>query len=286
MADPTTSSSTDASALPVVANFRLPAFSTTDASIWFRRAEVQFRLKKITRSTVKADHVLAAIPDTLFPKLAEWLDAHGTSDIEYDDLKAHLLQKFTLKPEQRVKQIFALAKLPLGDQRPSDALTELRALARLPPNASGTPQSIDVLLALWLTRLPEAVRAGIKKFSDYSNDDAIAREADALLDAHLAASRPSFVSSADLPAPQTSPSPTPPDDPVAQASAYRRPRFQPSAQRQFQPSPPQPRQKPATPPASSNTAAKPTKPFNPYCFYHSRYGPRAQKCQSPCSWSS
>jgi len=45
------------------AAFRLPPFSTTDTMIWFRRAEIQFPLKKITVSSTKADYVLAALPD-------------------------------------------------------------------------------------------------------------------------------------------------------------------------------------------------------------------------------
>ena len=144
-------SDTPTSSSTIIANFRLPAFSTVDTAIWFRRAEIQFRLKNIRTSSSQADHVLAALPDALFPQIAEWLDSQGSNAIKYEDLKSYLLQKFSLSPEQRAKNILALAHQPLGDQRPSDALSELRSLARLPPDATGTSRSIDVLLALWLT---------------------------------------------------------------------------------------------------------------------------------------
>ena len=157
----------------VQANFRLPTFSSVDSAIWFKRAEVQFRLKKVSSTTVQADYVLAAFPDSLFPQVAEWLDAKGTDPVTYDDLKAFLLKKFTLSPEQRARNILALINQPLGDQRPSQALAELRALARLPPTATGAAQTIDVLLALWLTRLPEKVRASIIDFTSFSSDDEI-----------------------------------------------------------------------------------------------------------------
>ena len=118
----------------VVANFRLPAFSTIDSAIWFKRAEVQFCIKKVTSSATQADHVLAALPDALFPQIAQWLDSKGSSTIQYDDLKSFLLKKFSLTPERRAKAIFDLYQQPLVDQRPSDALNHLRALACLPPD--------------------------------------------------------------------------------------------------------------------------------------------------------
>ena len=81
---------------PAIHHLKLPTFSTVDVAIWFRCAEVQFRLKKITSSCTQADHVLAAIPDTLFPQMSAWLDAKGDDAVEYNDLKLFLLKKFSL----------------------------------------------------------------------------------------------------------------------------------------------------------------------------------------------
>ena len=134
-----------------------------------------------------ADHVLAALPDSLLPQLTEWFDSFGTNPVKYEELKAYRLKKFTCTPEQRVKCILDLAQQPLGDQHPSDALTELRSLARLPPDASGDPKSLEILLALWLTRLPAKVRACITDFNAYADDDAIATTADRYLDGQNAA---------------------------------------------------------------------------------------------------
>ena len=111
-----TDASTSADIPAVLTNFRLPAFSSVDTNIWFKRAEIQFRLKKITSSTVQADHVLAALPDALFPQIAEWLDDQAATAIFYDVLKAFLLKKFSLSPEQRARNILALVNHPLGDQ--------------------------------------------------------------------------------------------------------------------------------------------------------------------------
>ena len=53
-----------------VLHFKLPTFSTVDTAIWFRRAEVQFRLRRARSSHTQADHVLATIPDTIFPQMS------------------------------------------------------------------------------------------------------------------------------------------------------------------------------------------------------------------------
>ena len=183
--DTTTAASADSAspaALPAAFHFKLPTF----AAVWFCRAEVQFKLKKITSSRTLADHVLAAIPDTLFPQMSTWLDSKGDDAIEYQDLKTFLLKKFSPSAEKRVQIILDLSNQPLGDQRPSEALAEMRSLCRLPPDAAGTSTQIDVLLALWLRRLPDPVCSAITDFTSF-DDDGIATRADSLLDAHTAA---------------------------------------------------------------------------------------------------
>ena len=77
--------------------------------------------------------------------------------------------------------LFDLSKQALGDQRPSEALTEMRSLCRLPPDTTGYSKKNDILLAVWLRRLPDPVHAAITNFSDFTNDN-LAASADGLLD--------------------------------------------------------------------------------------------------------
>ena len=76
--------------------------------------------------------------------------AKGDNAIEYQDFKVFLLQKFSPSAERHIQMILDLSNQPLVDQRPSDALTEMRSLCRLPPDDTGTSAKINVLLALWL----------------------------------------------------------------------------------------------------------------------------------------
>ena len=139
-------------------------------------------------STAQADHVLAALPDELFPRISEWLISKGDSAIGYNDLKNFLLQRFTPSATSRVTQLLQLAKQPFGDQRPSDALLEMKALARLPPSADGTVRQLDLLRALWLLRLPESIRAVIPN-AEEMDEDTLQQMADSLKNAQAAAGR-------------------------------------------------------------------------------------------------
>ena len=177
------------------AQVKLPTFSAIDAHTWFRRAEVQFRLKKLTSPTTKADHVLAALPEELFPRISEWLFSKGDAAIQYDDLKTYLLQRFTPSATSRVTQLLQLAKQPLGDQRSSDALLEIKVLARLLSAADGSARRLDLPRALWLLRLPEHIRAAIPDAE--MNEAELQRMADRLKDSHAAAAQQ--VNTASLP---------------------------------------------------------------------------------------
>ena len=71
---------------PTAAILSLPRFSTAAVTAWFQRAEVQFRLKKVVQSWTKADHVLASIPEEVFPRLSDWLEEKG-DHLQYEELK-------------------------------------------------------------------------------------------------------------------------------------------------------------------------------------------------------
>ena len=71
--------------------------------------------------------------------MSTWLDEKGDDTIEYQDLKAFLLQKFSPPAERRIQMILDLSNQPLGDQRPSDALTEMN------PSAAFHPMTLEFL---------------------------------------------------------------------------------------------------------------------------------------------
>lgn len=113
--------------------------------------------------------------------------SRGDAAIEYGNLKTFLLQHFTPSAASRVTQLLQLAKQPLGDQRPSDAMLEMKALARFLPAADGSVKQLDLLRALWLLRLPENIRVAIPNAEEMNETD-LQQMADRLKDSHAAAS--------------------------------------------------------------------------------------------------
>lgn len=234
-----------ATAAAAAANIKLPPFCATDVLPWFQRVEVQFRLRNLTSEARKADHVLAALPEETFSLISEWLLEQGDAQIQYSDLKKQLLRRCVATPEERAHRLIELTRLPLGDQRPSAAFAEMKALTRLPYTSNGT-NKLDLLRVLWLMRLPSDVRSKITNFMDQTEQQ-ITDLADSLQGAaKIAAPRPAMAASDVGEA-----------EDVA-AAAIKRPQLQ------------------------IHTTKKQNQ--EGLCFFHRRFGDRARKCQAPCSW--
>ena len=82
------------------ASVKLPTFSPEAPELWFRQVESHFRLKKITVSQTKYDHVLASVPHEVFAQVAvEDLSGHVDP---YGELKKKFLAEYSLSPIDRV----------------------------------------------------------------------------------------------------------------------------------------------------------------------------------------
>ena len=99
----------------------LPAFSTTNPAPWFLRVEALFRIKKVA-GNAKSDYIVAALPEDVFNRISTWLVSRGSDAIPYDELKAKIITHCEPSPEEKYQKLLDLLRLPLGDQRPSDAL--------------------------------------------------------------------------------------------------------------------------------------------------------------------
>ena len=181
---------TDAPLSVNATSVKLPPFSRTEAQVWFRRAEIQFRLKGISRSATMADHVLASLPEEIFPQIAHWLNDQP-DELSYEVLKAYLLQEFTLKKAERAQRVLALASQPLGDMSARRAWNEMQSLLTLPPsstNPGAKPAKVDLEREIWLQRLPESIRSALPGAEDMPMPDLIDL-ADDLITADRAATR-------------------------------------------------------------------------------------------------
>ena len=234
-------------------NVTLPVFSTTKAAPWFLRVEALFRLKKISANQ-KSDFIIGALPEDVFDRISMWLASYGSDVIPYDQLKAKIITNCEPSPEEKSQKILDLLRLPLGDQRPSDALYEIKNLSTI-LQPDGSTSQIDLARVLWMLRLPQEIRAHITDFSTKSEQD-LARQADSLRGtSKLALMNPTAAAAAAAAQP-----PLPDDDEDDDVIAAAQQRFQRSSnQRQF-----------------SGVSRK------TLCYFHKRFGRDAKNCRPPC----
>ena len=60
-------------AAAAVKDLKLLPFCSADATIWFQRAEVIFRIRQVRNENHKVDHILAALPEDTIPLISGWL---------------------------------------------------------------------------------------------------------------------------------------------------------------------------------------------------------------------
>ena len=236
-------------------NVTLPVFSTTKAAPWFHRVEALFRLKKVSANQ-KSDFIIGALPEDVFDRISTWLTEIGSDAIPYDQLKAKIIRSCEPSPEEKSQKILDLLRLPLGDQRPSDAFYEIKNLSTI-LNPDGSTSQIDLARVLWMLRLPQDIRAHMTNFSTKSEQD-LTGQADALRGTtKLALSTLSTTAAAAAAADQASLTDDDEDDDVIAAAQRKSQRS--SNQRQF-----------------SGVSRK------TLCYFHKRFGRDARNCRPPC----
>ena len=174
---------------------KLPPFSTLEPLVWFKRAEIQFRLRKITDANTKADHVLASLPDEVFSQISSWIDQQP-DDLKYDDVKVFLLQEFTLSTAARAQKLLGYPQQSLGDRTAHAVWNEMKSLATLPAkDSNGQLKQVDLMREIWLQTLPTAIRAALHDYEDLDMDELV-KKADSLLDAARASRNNSAIQAA------------------------------------------------------------------------------------------
>ena len=233
-------------------NVTLPAFTPNNASSWFKRVEALFRIKGINNTNRQADYVIGALPAETFTRLADWLDEQASDEVEYRAVKTAILQECEMSPEEKSQRLLELLRTPLGDQRPSDAFREIRALTKM-TKPDGTTEILDLSRVLWMTRLPADIRTHLTDFASRSPSDLI-RLADSVRGTSRLA-QPVTAAASVCQAEDSD------GDDVVLAAQQRRPSSKSSTRR-------------AVSDASSKT----------YCYFHKRFGRDARNCREPCSF--
>lgn len=127
---------------------RTPPFNKERPALWFASLEAQFFINKITQETTKF-HFAVAHLDTECTKEVEDLIIAPPDTNPYMTLKKTIIARFSDSFEEKVRRL--LEREQLGDRRPSSFFRHLKSLA-------GPSFPDDLLRSIWSSRLPRQLQ--------------------------------------------------------------------------------------------------------------------------------
>jgi len=233
--------------------------------MWFAQAEAVFRWSNVTVSFTKYDHVLMKLPEAVVVSVRNLVSSIQPTDLNvYEKLKARLTASYA---KTRWQQVFALLRHPdISDRRPSQLMNEMLAL--LPVGDNG-----DLTLFLWLflLRLPVSMRDHLAA-ADLQTAEKMAAHADMLWDAWVGESSVAVLSVAVDAVSVRSPAGDSRRSPNRDSRRRSPDRHRQNNGRDGNH---QPRRQ--TPGRTGNCSSS-------LCFYHERYGNKADRCEPNCTW--
>lgn len=152
-------------------SIKLPTFWQNSPSAWFIQAEAQFALRNISADDTHYYYVVSAL-DTETANRALSVISTPPADNKYLTLKKFLLSAYEKTEEERAAALFSLSGL--GDRKPSELMDHMLALL-------GHHKPCFLFQHIFLTQLPEQVRAPLANSPNKNNPRALALEADQLV---------------------------------------------------------------------------------------------------------
>lgn len=123
---------------------KMPPFSRTNPKLWFLQLESHFHTASIVRDDTKFHHVVSSVETDILEQVMDIVEVPPTNN-KYDTLKNKIVDIFSLSAHQKQQRLFN--ECFLGYKKPSQLLLEMQNLA-------GKDISESMLKSLWLSRLP------------------------------------------------------------------------------------------------------------------------------------
>lgn len=252
---------------------KFPEFDTSEVEFYFDRVEATFASHGLKNSAkdeeTKFQYLVQYSEKELSPFVKEVLRNPPTDgSSKYEVVKSKVLSTYVESEETRLRRIFS--GQGLNGRKPSLFVQDLR-------NKGGKDVSEAILRTLLLEQLPDNIRS-VLGISTETDIDKLSKMADRMIELQ----QPSYsVSAVQRPQDTASTSVT---TELLQSIICRLDRLETGRQSRrdnFQArsvSRHRSRQR-----SKSREQANRQKGF---CFYHSRFGEKARKCEEPCSWRS
>lgn len=234
-------------------NVKLPPFWPADPEVWFAQVEAQFTTRGITSQKTKFDYVVASLSPEFATEVRDLILKPPTTT-PYDTLKEQLTRRTAASEQRKLQQLFNTEEL--GDRKPSQLL---RRMQQLLGNQAGITDGTFVR-ELFLQRLPGNVRMVLASTPDTVSLENLAELADKIVEVATpsigAVTTPKLTTEVEQ----------------LRAEVTRLQEVVESFSR-----------RPRLPSRRSPSPARPRTPTDAtLCWYHQKYGDRAQKCRSPC----
>lgn len=129
-------------------NLKIPPFWKINPALWFVQIEAQFHNNRISSDNSKFNAIIAALDPEILNEVSDLVQTPPAVD-KYLAFKKQLIARFTESKERQLNKL--MTTLELGDKRPSSLLREMRRLA-------GENVPDDMLSTIWMSRMPNHVR--------------------------------------------------------------------------------------------------------------------------------
>lgn len=243
---------------------KVPTFWAEKPAIWFAQIESQFAISNITVDATKFNYVVAQLDSQIASEVEDIIVTPPPTE-KYAKLKAELIKRLSVSRQKKVKQL--LSQEELGDRRPSQFLRHLQHLA-------GHNIPDEFLLSIWTSRLPSSVQSIIASQTTESLE-VLADLADRVYDV--------------VPAHQVAATAAP-DSPlntlIRQVSELTREMKILKNQMNDRRSRSKSRSTSKSRARSSSQRSNSSYNKYPQCWYHSKFGERANRCIKPCDYRS
>lgn len=137
-------------------SLKLQPFWPNSPATWFISAEAQFTLSRITSDISRYHYVVASLPQDVAESIMDILQNPPVINL-YSQLKKVLIERHSLSMERRIRKL--VSDEDIGDKKPSEFYRTLKALAT--GGEAETTVSEDLILKLWLNRLPQVVNIAL-----------------------------------------------------------------------------------------------------------------------------
>lgn len=128
---------------------KIPSFWHDCPEIWFAQMEAQFVVGKITSDNAKFNTIVATIESKVLCQVSDAVLNPPPND-KYNNLKNMIMSRYSDSQQCKIQKL--LSEMSLGDQKPSQLLTEMKRLG-------GTTVTDEFMKTLWLSNLPQQTKA-------------------------------------------------------------------------------------------------------------------------------